>query len=194
MWWFYTVILGMSFGQVLSELAMAVREWARDPDRRPFVPAMMWQVFLLALIVEVWLAVTYYRETVTSISILELLAFLVVPAGILIMSFLLPAAAAPDPAGHAVTAATAFGRVRPLFFGVLIVLVAVNLLHGFLIGQQGWDADLLFQCLIVAGAVTGLFVRTTRADIVLAAVMIIIIATYIGVGYSTVVVDGTDAG
>jgi len=58
MWWFYTVILGMSFGQVLSELAVAVREWARDPERRPFPPAMLWQFFLLALIVEVWLAAT----------------------------------------------------------------------------------------------------------------------------------------
>ena len=194
MWWFYTVILGMSFGQVLSELAMAVREWARDADRRPFVPAMMWQAFLLALIVQVWLAVTYYRETVTEISILELLAFLIVPAGILIMSFLLPAAQAPDPVGHAVAAATAFDRVRPLFFGVLIFLVAVNLLHGVLIGQQSLDADLLFQCLIIAGAVAGLFLRTTRADVVLSALMIVVVATYIGVGYSTVVVDGTGAG
>lgn len=193
MWWFYTVILGMSFGQVLSELAMAVREWARDPDRRPFVPAMMWQIFLLALIIQVWLAVTYYRETVTEISILELVAFLVVPAGILIMSFLLPAAHAPDSGGHPVPAATAFDRVRPLFFGVLILLVAVNLLHGVLIGQQGWDADLLFQCLIIAGSVAGLFLNNTRADIVLAALMIVIVATYIGVEYSTVVVDGTGA-
>ena len=85
----YTVILGVSFGQVLSELAIAVREWSgirRDGPR----PAMRWRIFLLALIVEVWLAATYYRGTVTEISILELVAFLVVPAAILIMSFLLP--------------------------------------------------------------------------------------------------------
>lgn len=184
MWWFYTVILGMSFGQVLSELAIAVRDWARHPGRRPFIPAMMWQVFLLVLVVEVWLAVTYYRQTVTTVGIGELLAFLAVPAGILIMSFLLPAD----------QDATAFDRVRPLFFGVLIVLVGVNLLHGFAIGQQGWDADLLFQSLIIAGAIAGLFVRGGTADLVLAVVMIGVVATYIGVCYSTVAVDAGGAG
>jgi len=187
MWWFYTVILGMSFAQVLQELALVVRERSRDRTRKPHLPTMLWQVFLLALIVEVWLAATYYRDTVKQISILELLAFLLVPAGILVMSFLLPEAQHDrdgDPAA-------AFAQVRALFFGVLIAIVAVNLLHGFLIGQQGWDADLLFQCLIIAGAVAGLFLRSTVADVVLAIVMIGVVAAYIGVAYSTVLVDGT---
>ncbi len=129
MWWFYTVILGTSFAQVLGEIAVAVREWSRDHERRPFVPALLWQVFLLALIVQVWLAVTYYRDTVKQISILELLGFLAVPAGILIMSFLLPAA--KDDAGDAaLSPSESFDRVRRVFFGVLIGVVAVNLLHG----------------------------------------------------------------
>jgi len=191
MWWFYTVILGMSFGQVLSELAIAVREWSRDPARRPFPPAMLWQVFLLTLIVEVWLAATYYRGTVTQISILELVAFLVVPAGTLIMSFLLPESKHDAGREGTLPPSAAFDRVRPVFFGVLIAMVAVNLLHDFLIGQQGLDTDLLFQCLIIGGAVAGLFLRNTRADMVLAVAMIAIVATYIGVGYSTVTVDGT---
>lgn len=191
MWWFYTVILGMSFGQVLSELAIAVREWSHDPARRPFAPAMLWQVFLLALIVEVWLAATYYRGTVKEISILELVAFLVVPAGTLIMSFLLPESKHDSGREDGLPPSAAFNRVRPIFFGVLIGMVSVNLLHGFLIGQQAWDADLLFQCLIIAGAVAGFFVRSTAADVVLALAMTAIVATYIGVGYSTVTVDGT---
>ena len=191
MWWFYTVILGMSFAQVLSELAIAVREWSRDPARRPFLTAMLWQVFLLTIIVEVWLAATYYRGTVKQISILELVAFLVVPAAILIMSFLLPESRHDPEREGGLAAAAAFDRVRPVFFGVLIGMVAVNLLHDFLIGHQGWDTNLLFQCLIIAGAVAGLFLRTTAADVVLALAMTAVVATYIGVGYSTVTVDGT---
>ncbi|WP_328350526.1 hypothetical protein OG976_16100 [Mycobacterium sp. NBC_00419] len=189
MWWFYTVILGTSFAQVLGEIAVAVREWSRDRERRPFVPALLWQVFLLALIVEVWLAVTYYRDTVTQISILELLGFLAVPAGILIMSFLLPAAKS-DP-GDVLSPAESFDRVRRVFFGVLIGVVAINLLHGFAIGQQGWDSDLLFQSLIIAGGVLGVFLRRTLADTALAAVMIVVLAAYIGLGYSTVLIDST---
>lgn len=190
MWWFYTVILGMSFGQVLQELAIAVREWARLA-RRPFLPGMLWQVFLLVLVVQVWLAVTYYRDTVTRISILELLAFLAVPAGILVMSFMLPEARF-EAAGE-LSAAAAFGRVRPIFFGVLITMVAVNLLHGFLIGDQGLDLDLLFQSLIIAGASTGLMLRSNRADSVLAAAMIAVVLAYVGLAYSTVEVQGSDA-
>lgn len=200
MWWFYTVILGISFGQVLQELAIAVREWAQSAPRsasrstrarRPFLPAMLWQTFLLVLIVQVWLAVTYYRDTVTRISILELMAFLAVPAGILIMSFLLPEARSQS--GSELSGTAAFARVRPIFFGVLVGIVAVNLLHNFLIGEQGLDRDLLFQALIAAGAITGLVLRSTVADSVLAAVMIVVLLTYIGLGYSTVEVRGTDA-
>ena len=127
----------------------------------------------------------------TQISILELVAFLVVPAGTLIMSFLLPESKHDPGREGALTASAAFDRVRPIFFGTLIAMVAVNLLHGSLIGQQGWDVDLLFQCMLIGGAVTGLFLRNARADALLALAMIAVIATYIGVGYSTVTVDGT---
>lgn len=184
MWWFYTVVLGMAFGKILEELAVGVRDWTRDAGRAPFFPVMLWRIFLLILIIQVWLAVTYYRGTVTEVSILEMAAFLIVPAGIMIMTFLLPETGS-DPE----TAAWAFGRVRGVFFGVLIVMIVVNLAHGFLIGHQGWDVDLVFQLTIVAGAVAGLLARRARTDTVLAAVMIVAVIAYIGVGYSTVVVD-----
>ena len=74
---------------------------------------------------------------------------------------------------------------------MLIGVVAINLLHGFAIGQQGWDSDLLFQSLIIAGGVVGLFLRRPLADTALAAVMIAVIAAYIGFGYSTVLIDST---
>ena len=181
MWWFYTVVLGVSFGQILQELALGVREWSRGRGR-PFPPAMLWQVFLLVLVVQVWLAVTYYRETVTRVSIAELVAFLVVPAAILVMSFLLPESGADDGADPE----TAFARVRPVFFGVLIGMVTVNLLHGFLVGEQGLDADLLFQSLLVAGGLIGLAIRNRTADTVLAGALTTVLAVYIGVEYATV--------
>ncbi len=181
-WFFYTVILGMAFGRVLQELAVALRDW-RHGTRRPFAPAMLWQVFLLALTVQVWLAVKYSVKT-AEISVLGLLAFLAVPAGILVMSFLLPQSdldAQVDPE-------TAFSQVRPLFFGVLIGMVAINLVHTFVVGQRGLDLDLLFQCLMVAGGVTGLLLRRTGADTWLALAMIVTVVVYIGLGYSTVAV------
>lgn len=180
MWFFYTVILGMAFGRVLQELAVAMRDW-RHRTRRPFAPVMLWQVFLLALTVEVWLAV---RHAVTSpeISVLGLLAFLAVPAGILVMSFLLPQSDL-DPL---LDPEVAFSQVRPVFFGVLIAMVAVNVAHTFAVGQRGLDLDLLFQGLLVIGAVTGLVLRSTRTDTLLASAMIVMVIVYIGLGYSTV--------
>ena len=188
-WFFYTVILGMAFGRVLQELAIAMRDW-RHGTRRPFAPAMLWQVFLLALTVQVWLAVKYAVKT-PEISVLALLAFLAVPAGILVMSFLLPPPG-PDSAQSdldpQVDPEVAFSRVRPLFFGVLIAMVAINLLHTFVVGQRGLDLDLLFQCLMATGAIIGLFLRRTRPDTWLAVAMIGMIVVYISLGYSTVAV------
>ncbi len=189
MWWFYTVILGIAFGQLISQLTLTVRDWRWEPQRRPFVPAMLWQIFLLVFVVQVWLASTYYRETLTQTTILELVAFLVVPAGILVMSVLLPPSEPVVENDDTLSRSEAFARVRPVFFGVLIFLITVNVLHKILIGEQSWDLDLLFQGLIVAGGVAGLFLRRTAADVALAVLMIAIIITYIGMGYSTVVVD-----
>jgi hypothetical protein len=183
-WFFYTVILGMSFGQILHQLAVAIREWRIKPGQRPFVPVILWQVFLAVLNVQVWLAVTYYRENLDQVSILQVAAFLAVPAGILIMSYMLPGPMFGDE--DELTPEVDFARVRPVFFGVLIAMVMVNLLHGFAIGEQGLDVDLLFQVLIVLGGVIGLMVRKPRADIVLAAAMIVVLCTYIGVAYSSV--------
>lgn len=180
MWFFYTVILGVAFGRVLQELAIAMRDW-RHGTRRPFAPAMLWQIFLLALIIQVWLAVHHAVKS-SQISVLGLLAFLAVPAGILLMSFLLPQSDL-DPQ---MDPEAAFGRVRPLFFGVLITMVAINLVHTFAVGQRGLDVDLLFQCLMIAGAITGLLLRNIRTDTMLASAMIVMVVVYIGVGYSTV--------
>jgi hypothetical protein len=69
------------------------------------------------------------------------------------MSFLLPTGC------EAGLDATTFAQVRPVFFGVLIAIVVVNLAHGVLIGEQGLDADLLFQGLIRTGALAGLALR-----------------------------------
>lgn len=183
-WFFYTVILGMSFGQILHQLAVAIREWRVNPGQRPFFPVILWQVFLAVLSVQVWLAVTYYRENLEQISILQVAAFLVVPAAILLMSYVLPGPMFSDE--DELTPEVDFARVRPVFFGVLIAMVMVNLMHGLATGEQGLDVDLLFQVLIVLGGVIGLIVRTQRADVVLATAMTGLLCTYIGVAYSSV--------
>ena len=183
-WFFYTVILGMSFGQVLHQLAVAIREWRSSPGQRPFVPVMLWQVFLAVLSVQVWLALTFYRETLATISILEVAAFLAVPAGILVMSYVLPGPMYGDE--DELSPEKDFARVRPVFFGVLIALVLINLVHGFAVGEQGFDTDLLFQVLIVIGGVIGLALRRQRWDNLLAVAMIVLLCVYIGIGYSDV--------
>lgn len=187
MWWFYTVILGIAFGRVLQELAITLRDW-RYGTHRPFAPALIWQVFLLALCIQVWLAVPDAVKT-DKISVLGLLAYLAVPSGILTMSFLLPQSDL-DPQRDP---EEAFGRVRPLFFGVLIGVVAINILHTVLIGQRGLDFDLLFQALMGAGGLVGLKLRSKAADSGLAAVMILVLFAYTSVGYSTVQVNDDDA-
>jgi len=83
-------------------------------------------------------------------------------------------------------AASSLQNLAACFFGVLIGMVAINLAHTFAVGQRGLDLDLLFQCLLVSGSVTGLMLRRTRADTLLASAMIVMVVVYIGLGYSTV--------
>jgi peptidoglycan/LPS O-acetylase OafA/YrhL len=127
---------------------------------------------------------TYYRETLATISILEVAAFLAVPAGILVMSYVLPGPMYGDE--DELSPEKDFARVRPVFFGVLIALVLINLVHGFAVGEQGIDTDLLFQILIVLGGVIGLSLRRQRWDNLLAVAMIVLLCVYIGIGYSDV--------
>lgn len=183
-WWFYTVVLGVAFSQVLIEIGVSIRNWRWRVEPSPYLPIVLWQVFLLALVIEVWLAVTYYRESERELSILGLLAFLAVPAGILIMGLLAPVA--PATRGIVSTTEAEFQRVRPAFFGVLIAIIVINLAHGVALGDEALDSDLIFQLLILAGGVAGLFVRKKAGDTVLAALMIALACAYIALSYSVV--------
>lgn len=183
-WWFYTVILGVAFGQVLIEIGVSIRNWRWRVEPPPYLPIVLWQVFLLALVIEVWLAVTYYRESERELSILGLMAFMAVPAGILIMGLVAPVA--PATRGLVSTTEAEFQRSRPAFFGVLIAIILINLVHGVAMGDEALDADLVFQLLLLAGGVAGFFVRKKAGDTVLAVLMIACVCTYIAVSYSTV--------
>lgn len=187
-WWFYTVILGVAFGQILIDMSGVIRARRVTPDATAYLPAMVWQVFLLVLIVQVWIAVSYYRLNVETATILRLAAFLAVPAGIFVMTFLLPKSVPQGEIdeGKVLSAQAQFDRVRPLFFGVLIAFVVINVLHGLLEGELALDVDLLFQSLFVAGGVIGMFLRGRTADLVLAIAMVVLLCTYIGLEYSVV--------
>lgn len=88
-WWFYTIVLGMAFGQVARNLALQVKDARLHPQRQGHLPTILWEMFLLLLIVQVWVAVTYYRETLDILPVPEFAAFLVVPIGIFLLATIL---------------------------------------------------------------------------------------------------------
>ena len=183
LWWFYTIVLGAAFAQLA--MALAVQWKIRAATGEPLHAAtVLWLVFLLILTIEVWIAVGYYIKTVSSMSVLSLLAFLWVPMGILILGVFLAdgtwGAKAPG------SDEERFSRLRRSFFSVLLLIPVVNFAHELALGSLGVDADLLFPGLIAIGAVIGFFIRGLRADTVLAAAMVAVIAVYLLTSYGTV--------
>lgn len=79
-----------------------------------------------------------------------------------------------------------FSRLRNSFFTVLLLIPFVNFGHELYRGALGADADLIFPGLIAIGAIIGFFLRTERADTVLAAAMVAVITTYLLTSYGTV--------
>lgn len=183
LWWFYTIVLGAAFAQLAMALAM---QWkARVVTGDPLhPPTVIWLVFLVILTIQVWIAVGYYIRTVSSMSVMSLLAFLWVPLGILILGvFLADGTWGLTSPG---TDEERFTRLRRSFFLVLLLIPLVNIGHELILGTLGLDADLLFPGLIAIGALIGFFIRGLRADTVLAAAMTMVVAAFLLTSYGTV--------
>ena len=183
LWWFYTIVLGAAFAQLA--MALAVQWKIRAATGEPLhAPTVLWLVFLLILTIEVWIAVGYYIRTVSSMSVLSLLAFLWVPLGIFILGIFLAdgtwGSTAPG------SDEERFNRLRRSFFTVLLLIPVVNIVHELTLGSLGLDADLVFPGLIAAGAVVGFVIRGVKADTILAAAMVVMIAVYLLTSYGTV--------
>ncbi len=185
-YWFYAIILGAAFSTCARDLAEIVRENVRDKDHKIFWPFILWHVFSLLLVIEVFVAVTTaYRANPTSRSVLDFFAFLAVPVGIFVASTQIKPVSWKE--REWMSDADAFARGRKAFFTIIFLIPLVNIIHEVILGEAGFDADLFFQVLLMVGAGLGFFLRSLRGDIVVAVGMILVIATYIGTQYSTIV-------
>lgn len=189
LWWLYTIVLGGAFALIAQSMAEDLKRRRVDPDNRLFVTGLVWQVFLLVLILQVWVAFTYYQRTVDQVAVLSMIAFITVPLAIFIMGVLI-SGNVPGSIGD-LSESEMFDRVRPVFFGTLIVLVVGNIGHETVLGNAGFDSDLLFQGLLVAGGVVGLLSRGRPLDTWLGGAMIAVVGAYILVDYAVVSVVAT---
>ena len=83
----------------------------------------------------------------------------------------------------------ALSRLRPIFFGVLITMIAVNIVHSWARGDLEMGIDLYAQILLILGAILGFFLSSRRADAILATVMIATVVAYIALAYDEVSVS-----
>lgn len=183
LWWFYTVLLGAAFAQLAVGIALQWKTHIVIGDSMHW-PTLLWQVFLLALTIEVWVSVGFYIRTLTTMSVLSLLAFLAVPMGILVLSVLL--ADQWWNRSPAMSDEERFVRVRRAFFIVLLAIPVINIAHELVLGSLALDADLFFPLAIAGGALAGLVVRARRADSSLAAAMVVLVVAYLLTTYGTV--------
>lgn len=68
-------------------------------------------------------------------------------------------------------------------------MIAVNIVHSLARGDLEMDIDLYAQVVLILGAILGLFLRSRRADGLLALAMIATVIAYIALAYSEVSVS-----
>lgn len=188
LWFLYTIVLGAAFALVATAMARAVKMRCTQPGSRLFVTGLLWQGFLLLLVVQVWIAVAYYQTTVTQLSVLSLLAFLLVPVGIFVMGTLLDGDQTVNDQQD--SPREVFDRVRPVFFATLMAMVIGNIVHEWVLDPRNMtvDSDLLFQLALVAGAVVGLVNRRRTLDPWIALALIVVLCAYILSDYAVIAV------
>ncbi len=171
--------------------AMAVRltvdnisQYIRNRSVVSHAPAIaFWNVFLLLLLVEMWIATLNAIGNDESDNTYSALIFILLPIAVTLMAYLVqppwkqegPDAADPKEPGDL---QQYFDRNRYYFFGILLSLPVLSVLREVVSGEMLVDLDLGFRLVVAVGAVVGLTLRRPRSDLVLAVAMIVVIVAY----------------
>lgn len=185
MWFFVALVSGLAINRTMKSIATLTR--ARTVSLA-FPAAMLWNVFLILLVIEVWVAAPFATTQSTSIETGLFLMFLLLPIGATLMANLVkPELSGSPKSGQEQmpnSLAEQFNAVRMLFFGVLMALPLLSILRELIsAGLPSPDADLWFRLLIAVGASIGLFLRKPLHDTVLAVAMIGLLIIYTLVVY-----------
>jgi len=177
LWFFVGVIVGIALEWPLRYIASSLRERRRV---RPDAAVFVWQLFLIALLIEFWVASTLVSNEDMGLG--QFLLFLLLPFGAMVLASLSKPTVDPS-----VNQWEEFEAQRVPFFTILAVLPVISLLRELVAGESiPLDADLVYRLLVFLGAVIGLFIRDRRQTLIHASVMLVLMVVYMFDVYGSV--------
>lgn len=197
LWFFVAFLSGWAMRVLIGNVADLIQSRTYG---RTYLAVGLWNVFLMLLVVEMWVASPFVDASDGQVETGSFLLFILLPTAVTLMAYLLQ----PEPGKYELvvedlnesqqvvgaegrtTASTnppsleaAFNRNRQFFFGIMLALPVVSVLREFATGEFTLlSADLGFRALLALGAILGFFVKSKRANTVLAACMIAVIVAY----------------
>ncbi|MEX1217736.1 MAG: hypothetical protein WEA11_04380 [Acidimicrobiales bacterium] len=177
LWFFVGILAGAAVWSPLEYLSLSLR------DRRIVKPnstVIVWQLFLIVLLIEFWIASLAVSKN--GMEIKQFLLFLLLPFGAMVLATISKPIIEPG-----VDQFNGFESQRNIFFTILAALPVISLLREVTAGETiPFDADLTYRILIFAGALIGLIIRSRRSSFVHALAMLALISAYLLDVYSTV--------
>lgn len=172
-WYFYAIVLADTFVRLLIAMTNALRDRA---SVKVYPATVVWQCFLLLLVLQVWVASASDRADTSENTFVDIVVFLLIPIGIVVLSALLDAGNKNQ--------MKQFNQQRTWFFAILAALPACSILRQLFYGDLTINSDFYFQLVLLIAAPIGIFLRTRTADLIFALVMGAILIAYIAKDYS----------
>lgn len=183
LWFFIAFVSGWGLRIIVRNIGdlMQSRSYTKT-----YPAVLLWNIFLVLLIVEMWVAAPFNDTDVVKTS--AYLLFVLLPTAVMVLGYVLQPWRGPfesksedseEEPEKFLPLEQAFNRNRIVFFGVLLALPILSILRELL--ENEFDPSTLdfgFRLVIAAGALVGLFIKGKNANTILAAVMIVVIFIY----------------
>jgi len=167
-----SIILGLGFTQLLSAFA----RWLElRHETRPYLPAALWAVFLLIVLVQTWWSMFGMRNQ-QDWSFLQFCVVLVQPT----LLFLLTALVLPGPQSAERDLKEFYFRHRTWFFGLLIALLVVSISKDLILaGHLPATSNLIFHGIFFTGSAVALTSRRNSVQLMMAILALVGLLVYI---------------
>lgn len=191
MWWIFTILLGLSVSRVVISMATITRLRLQGQLSKVYPPVILWEVFLLIFVIEVWFSAAEYKKDSGVLTVPILAAFAIIPVGTFVLVEFLTydeRFKITDSEGVSMTVPQReqFDKVRKAFFIVLAVIPMFTIAVNFIMTAQLQNFDLILPALVTLGALIGLALPDQRAQTVLASIMIATVVVFIVLEYELI--------
>ena len=162
----FSIIVGLSFAQLVGGIAGLFRSEARTT---PYAPVVLWVCMLIFTHFLLWWSFWDYREVEWNF-----LRFLV-GSGQAVILLLLSELILPRKAdGPSIDLEQHFFRVRPILMGAYSVLVIIFIIDGPFVfrSESFWNIYRIPQSVLLGAALTGLVVKKSAPHVAISAVLL----------------------